>query len=376
LKASDLRILIIGGGFSGMSAAIQLRKTGAAVDLVEIDPGWRSYGAGITLAAPTLRAFVELGILDEFLKHGSAAEGGEFFTASGHKIATLTAPRLARPDVPPVGAIMRPTLAAILASATRASGANVKLGVTAAEIADGPEGARVTLSDGATATYDLVIGADGLYSKTRKTFFPDAPAPRYTGQCVWRAVLTRPPEIQALQMWIGDKVKVGLNPVSAEEMYMFVTEDRPNNDYVDPANLATLLKALLEQFTSPVVQAVRASLGEGSRIIYRPLEGLLAPRPWSKGRVVLIGDAVHATTPHLGAGACIGIEDAIVLAQEVERQPTLAEALRTFEARRWERCKLVVENSLRLGEIEITNGDRQEHADIMHRSVVALAEPI
>ena len=83
MKTSELRILIIGGGFSGMSAAIQLRKTGAAVDLVEIDPDWRSYGAGITLGAATLRTFVELGILDDFLKHGFAAEGGEFLQGGG-----------------------------------------------------------------------------------------------------------------------------------------------------------------------------------------------------------------------------------------------------------------------------------------------------
>ena len=83
-----------------------------------------------------------------------------------------------------------------------------------------------------------------------------------------------------------------------------------------------------------------------------------------------------ATTPLLGAGACIGIEDAIVLAQEIDRQDTLPRALKSFEARRWERCRMVVENSLRLGEIEITNGDRAEHAKIMRDSVMALAEPL
>ena len=278
--------------------------------------------------------------------------------------------------MPPVGAIMRPALADILAKATRASGTNVRLGATFTEIVDGPDGARVTLSDGAKATYDLVVGADGLYSKMRKTFFPDAPAPRYTGQCVWRAVLQRPPEVQALNMWIGDKVKVGINPVSAEGMYMFVTEDRPTSEFVDPSEFAPKMKALLAQFSSPLVKAIRESLGPDSHIVFRPMEGMLMPRPWWKGRVVLIGDAVHATTPHLGAGACIGIEDAIVLAQEIERKETLPAALTAYEDRRFERCRMVVENSLRLGEIEVTNGDHVEHAGIMHKSAVALAEPI
>ena len=206
--------------------------------------------------------------------------------------------------------------------------------------------------------------------------FPNAPAPRYIGQCVWRAVMPRPPEIVRTRFWMGDKVKVGVNPVSPDEMYMFVTEDRPTNDRLDPSRFVETLKALLVPFMDPVVKAIHDSLSEGSRIVYRPLEALLLPRPWSVGRVVLIGDAVHATTPHLASGACIGIEDAIVLSEEVDRAADMAAALKAFEDRRWERCRMVVENSLRLAEIEITGGEQAEHADIMRKSVMALAAPI
>ena len=113
------RILIIGGGFSGMAAAIQLRKQGAEVDLVEIDPGWRSYGAGISLGGATLRAFRTLGILDAFLAQGSATDGVHLHAPHGPKVAELPTPRLAGPDIPGGGAIMRPVLAKILADATR-----------------------------------------------------------------------------------------------------------------------------------------------------------------------------------------------------------------------------------------------------------------
>ena len=120
--------LIVGGGFSGMAAAIEMRKRGLDVDLVEIDPGWRSYGAGISLGPPTLRAFRTLGILDAFLARGAAADGVQAFTAHGHKIADIPTPRLAGPDVPGGGGVMRPVLSEILAEATRASGARVRLG--------------------------------------------------------------------------------------------------------------------------------------------------------------------------------------------------------------------------------------------------------
>jgi 2-polyprenyl-6-methoxyphenol hydroxylase-like FAD-dependent oxidoreductase len=377
MTSAARRILIIGGGFSGMAAAIELRKQGAEVDLVEIDPGWRSYGAGISLGGATLRAFRTLGILDAFLEQGSANDGVHLCAPHGPKMVELPTPRLAGPDVPGGGAIMRPVLARILADATRASGTNVRLGCTFTAIEPDADGVDVSFTDGQRRRYDLVVGADGLYSKVRETMFPGAPKPHYSGQAVWRAVLPRPAEIQTATMWMGPKVKPGVNPVSKTEMYLFVTEPRPINEHVDPATFATRLRELLEDFPAPVLKAIREQIGRDSQIVYRPLEGLLMPRPWSTGRVVLIGDTVHATTPHLASGACIGIEDALVLAEElVGRSDDVAGALSAFENRRWERCRMVVENSARLGEIEVAGGDKEEHARIMRESLMALAQPI
>ena len=103
---------------------------------------------------------------------------------------------------------------------------------------------------------------------------------------------------------------------------------------------------------------------------------MLLPRPWYKGRVVLIGDAVHATTPHLAAGALIGVEDAVVLADELQKGTSIDGALSAFQDRRFERCRMVVENSGRLGEIEVTGGSQEEHGSIMRQSMMALAQPI
>lgn len=369
------RFLIIGGGFSGMAAAIELRKRGFLVDLVEIDPGWRNYGAGISLGGATLRAFRQLGILDAFLREGNAADGLQTFLADGTPLATLPTPRVAGPDVPGSGAILRPVLARILAEATRAAGTNVQLGCTFTRIEQDAGGVDVTFTDGQRRRYDLVIGADGLYSKTREALFPGAPSPRYSGQAVWRAVLPRPPEVQGAMMWMG-RVKPGVNPVSRDQMYLFLTEHRPTNEHVDPAGFVEQLRALLAPFSAPLVQRIRGQIGPDSQIVFRPLEGMLMPRPWSSGRVVLIGDTVHATTPHLASGACIGIEDALVLAEEIVRHAEVGAALAAFEARRWERCRMVVENSGRLGQIEIANGDKEEHGRIMRESLIALAQPI
>ncbi|MEJ8853230.1 FAD-dependent oxidoreductase [Variovorax robiniae] len=377
MKLAAQRILIIGGGFSGMSAAIDLRRRGAEVDLVEIDGGWRNYGAGISLGGATLRALGQLGVLDAFLREGNAADGVRLCLPHGPQVGEIPTPRIVGPDVPGGGAILRPVLARILAEATRASGANIRLGCTFTSFQQDPEGVDVKFTDGQCRRYDLVIGADGLYSKVRTALFPEAPRPRYSGQAVWRAVLPRPPEIETAVMWLGPRIKPGVNPVSKDEMYLFITEPRADNDYVDPTTFVERMRALLADFDAPVLQAIRAQLGDHSQIVFRPLEGLLVQRPWSQGRIVLIGDTVHATTPHLASGACIGIEDALVLAEELQlANDDLMAALANFEARRWERCRMVVENSARLGEIEIEGGDKQEHARIMRESLAALAEPI
>ncbi|HVO47036.1 MAG TPA: FAD-dependent monooxygenase, partial [Steroidobacteraceae bacterium] len=174
---------------------------------------------------------------------------------------------------------------------------------------------------------------------------------------------------------LGAKVKVGFNPVSQSEMYLFLTEYRPTNDFVPEEALVPQLAQLLGAFSAPMVAESRRNLGAHSHVVYRPLEAMLMPQPWYRGRVLLVGDAAHATTPHLAAGAGMGIEDAIVLAEELRAGDSLPEALQRFQQRRWERCRMVVENSLRLGEIEATGGSQEEHAQLMRDSMMALAAP-
>ncbi|UOV05070.1 FAD-dependent oxidoreductase [Pseudoxanthomonas sp. F37] len=373
---SSIKVLVIGGGFAGMTAALQLSRQGFAVDLVEIDAGWRSYGAGISLHGSTLRVLRDLGLIDRFFEEGFVSDGVQMRGPDDAVLVTLPTPRVAGPDIPGGGGIMRPALARIFSEAVRSSATRVRLGLTFTDIVQGEDGVRVTLSDGSADTYDLVVGADGLYSAVRAKIFPEAPKPRFIGQSVWRAVLPRPEGIDTVAMWMGPKLKVGLNGVNQDQAYLFLTEDRPTNDFVPPEVLVETLRGLLERFPSPIIRRIASELSYEHQIIYRPLQQMLLPRPWFKGRVVLIGDAVHATTPHLAAGACIGIEDAMVLAEELGRGSDVGAALAAFEARRWERCRMVVENSGQLADIEIHGGSREAHAAIMQASMKTLAEAI
>jgi len=367
--------LIIGGGFSGMSAAIQLRKVGVDVDLIEIDPGWRSYGAGITLAGLTLRALGAVGVLAEVVAQGACCDGAEIYTAQGHKLGDLVTPRLAGPNIPGGGGIMRPTLAKILSAATRKSGTQIRLGCRVTAITPVQNGVDVETSDGSRKVYDLVVAADGANSSTRQMVFPDAPTPKYTGQGVWRALVPRPKMVERPSFYLGARLKAGVNPVSASEMYLFLTEDRPENKYVEESQLLPDLRILLAEFTAPVPAYVQSVLDKDSHIVFRPLEAMLLPQPWYRGRIVVIGDAAHASTPHLASGAGMGVEDAVVLTEEVQGADSISEALERFQIRRLPRCRLVVENSVRLGELEQTNGSKDEHAELMRGSMIALAAP-
>jgi 2-polyprenyl-6-methoxyphenol hydroxylase-like FAD-dependent oxidoreductase len=367
--------LIIGGGIAGMSLGIELRKRGVAVDLVEIDPQGRVYGAGITINGTALRAFKTLGVLPEILEHSACTDGVDLCTPDGTVVATLPTPRIAGEDTPGSGGILRPVLARILSQATRAAGVQVRLGVTFSAIHAQPDSVKVDFTDGSSGEYELVVGADGLFSKVRLAVFPEAPTPKYTGQGIWRATIPLLPQIKNACMMMGPVTKAGLNPVSRDEMYLFVTDERAFNERIPEERWASILKGLLAEFSGPI-GVVRDGLNAQSSIIYRPLEALLVPAPWHRGRVVLVGDAVHATTPHLASGAAISVEDALVLADTLDKAPSVEAALQAYSTRRFERCRMVVQNSLRLGEIETTGGSKAEHASIMRESMRALAGPI
>lgn len=366
------KVLVVGGGIGGMSAALALTRNGASVTLIDSDPQWRVYGAGITITGMSLRAFDQLGVLDEIRERGFVHTGMRPMRFDGER---LPGPPLAPADAPPImcgGGIMRPVLHDILSTRVKAAGIEVKLGVTVDQLAQDDEGVDVTLTDGSTGRYDLVVGADGIYSKMRDVIFPDAPKPQFTDQGCWRIVANRPPEVDRAEIYFGGPLKVGMSPISQTQMYVFLLEHVPGNPWFAPETHVEHLTELLAPFGGNLT-AVRETLGEHSQIVYRPLEWLLLPDPWYNGRVVLIGDAAHATTPHMASGAGVAVEDALVLGEELARTDDVAQALRSFMDRRFERAKLVVETSVQQGRNEIDGTERQQQTNILAMASKQLA---
>jgi 2-polyprenyl-6-methoxyphenol hydroxylase-like FAD-dependent oxidoreductase len=370
------RVLIVGGGIAGMSLAIGLQRIGRAAEIVEIDPQWRVYGAGITVTGPTLRALDTLGVLERVIAEGFCSEAARICDPAGKVI--MEARMSGRPlgaRIPNSGGILRPVLHGILADATRASGASVRLGVSVSDIERTDGAPLVTFTDGTRGCYDAVIAADGIRSSIRTMMFAGAPEPVFTGQGCWRAVVERPAEIDRAHVYVGPGVKAGLTPVSQSEMYLFLLQHVPDNPRIPEERWPDLLAAQLSGFGG-ALGAVRDGLGPSSRINYRPLESLLLPAPWYRGRVLLIGDAAHATTPHLAAGAGLAVEDALVLCELLQDGHGFDEAFNLFMRRRFARCRMVVENSAQLGELEMRRAPPAEQAGLSRASQMALAEPI
>lgn len=368
------KALVVGGGIGGMTSAISLTRIGVETYLLDIDPQWRVYGAGITITGPTLRALKAVGVLDRVMAEGYTAEHVNVCDIDGQVISQIKTEKLEDADIPGAGGILRPVLHNILSEKTRAAGVNIRLGKTITKLIQNEDAVKVTLSDGTEESYDFVVGADGIYSNVRQLLFPASPLPRYTGQSCWRLLLPRSPQIDRRHFFLGGPVKVGLTPVSQTQMYMFLLHHTPEKPSVTNGPIFDGLRQLMVGYGG-ILSEIRESLGEESQIVYRPLETILIENSWSLGRAVIIGDAAHATTPQLASGAGMAVEDGLVLGEELGRNHSVRQAMDAFGKRRYDRAKMVVRNSLRIGELEVTGAPAQEQTAIVQESLAILCRP-
>jgi 2-polyprenyl-6-methoxyphenol hydroxylase-like FAD-dependent oxidoreductase len=366
----NLDILVIGGGIGGLTGAIALGADGHRVTVIERDPQWTVYGVGIIQQGNVLRAMKQLGLLDDYL---AAAVGFDFVAVhapDGTMIAKVPSPRLVEGCPANVG-IGRRALQKVLADRAVATGAEIRLGVTAERIDEDGTGLAVHFSAGDAGRFDIVVGADGLHSQTRATLFPEAPPAQFVGQSVWRYNLPRPADLDSLHVYNGP-VGAGLVPISDTLMYMYLTTPEPGNPRYPREGLAAAMRAKVPAALSDLASHITDDDG----VVYRPLEAVFLDGPWHKGRAVLLGDAVHATTPHLGQGAGMAIEDSLVLAEEIGRAATPGEAFAAYRERRFERCRYIVEKSLAICRGQLGEGPPVDNAAATAEMFQVIAQPI
>jgi naringenin degradation protein FdeE len=376
-KASMRKILIVGGGISGLVLAIALRRRGLEVHIVEIQPEWNILGVGISLTPPTLRALRSVGLLEQCAGVAFGFDRITFGNATGARVAEMQMPRLAGEDCPATVAIGRRALHNVLVRNAQDLGASVTLGTTVQSLSSRPHTVEVSFSTGETAAYDFVVGCDGVNSAVRDMIFSDVPRASFTGLAVWRATMPRPPEVTCMEMFYGPRTKAGVNPHSQNEMFLFLVEQIEEGRRIPRERLHLVLQDLLADFGGDVMSYVRANVNDPDAIDHRPMNAFLLPPPWHQGRILVIGDAAHTTTPHLATGAGMAIEDAIVLAELMAVDRSTETLLDDFMVRRFDRCRLVVETAVKLGEMEKDpNIPIQSHFDLMTATFRQLAQPI
>ena len=372
------KIAIIGGGIGGMCAAIQLKKQDYDVDLVEINQTLTPVGAGITLSAATLRAFKEIGIIEDVLQEGGILKLVDLYTSEGEHVGqSALQPAIGAEELPAGVGIMRTKLAEILKKKLESLGVNIILNNTIKQIEQTNDQVDVIYENGMQQSYDLLIGADGVRSKVRSLVFPEFKGSRFTHQGSWRVVVPR--VLDNCAIFLGKELKAGLNPISSTHSYLYILDHIEKDEFIEQELWPQLLSNLLSEFKG-VVGDIRTQIDNGlitkEHIVYRPLSVHLMEESWHKGRVVLIGDAIHATTPHLASGAGIAVEGAIILSDELSKNQSIEDALNKYQERHFDRAKLVIETSTKLGEFEIHNESKLEHRNLMHSTLEQLRQPL
>jgi 2-polyprenyl-6-methoxyphenol hydroxylase-like FAD-dependent oxidoreductase len=331
---------VVGGGVGGLTAATAFAQRGVEVVLIERRPTFDIPGVGLGQPANALRIYEALGVLPEILASGFAYDRMWIFDPNRELIIEHKF-LLGDDKVPAFCALSRLRLHEILFAAAQRAGVAIKTGLTASEIQEEGDRAAVVFSDGRAASFDLIAGFDGIRSSTRLHLVGTAFAPRPSGYGGWRVQVVRRECVRGMEFLQGIGSKTGAMPLSDDLMYLFHIRPEAPDAVFKREDHAALFKERLAQYGSYVAE-IAASLDDNSDIVYSPIEPLLLPWPWSRGRVVVGGDAAHTFPPHLTQGAAMAAEDGYILAREVLTGDGPIEArLMRYSQLRYARCAFV-----------------------------------
>jgi 2-polyprenyl-6-methoxyphenol hydroxylase-like FAD-dependent oxidoreductase len=373
------KVLIVGGGLGGQSLGIALQKAGISAEIVEILPEFKVYGVGIIQQANALRALDALGVGQEAMRRGSPYGQVKMCLPHGQQIGVAGPPPSEK--YPSHNGISRKLLHDILFEEAQKVGVKYRMGLTVESLDQRSDFVIVTFTDGSKCSYDIVVAADGVNSRVRNMVFGET-KPSYVGLSVWRYAFKRPADLDTGYMFFGKKAKLGVIPMTADTCYMFVVTAEGDDPNVPENQFVEKLKSYMAAFPVDLVQSLIPQVTENKLVNYRRLETLKTPAPWHKGRVIVIGDAAHATIPQLGSGAALAIEDAVVLSEELSKENPIETVFENYMKRRYDRCMMVVNASETLGEWELLEFQGKalpEGANIgalMGKTVGALAAPI
>jgi 2-polyprenyl-6-methoxyphenol hydroxylase-like FAD-dependent oxidoreductase len=359
------KLLVVGGGVAGLTAATALHRDGFTTELVERQQTWHALGAGFLVHANGMRMLRSLGLAEGVMNAGAVIRRWQFCDEHGEVLSETDLEALWRDTGPCIGIERTKLQHALLPGVT-----NVRCRLGTAVISLVQDGCWVSVgfSDGSTGAYDLVVGADGIRSTVRAQILTTA-APSDLGAMNWRSVAPiRPAGLTALQLYLGHGCVFGLVPLGAGRTYGFAYVVQPRLHDPPEGRLDRLRKRFAA--FGERVQEYLASLERDDQVICSAMEWMESKK-WYSGRVVLVGDAAHASSPMMGQGGCMAMEDACVLSNELRAAVTVESALASYVSRRTARVKWVQQQSMALAEI-LTGPSLVRNAALLERGIEAM----
>ncbi|WP_312534001.1 FAD-dependent urate hydroxylase HpxO [Acinetobacter variabilis] len=338
-----MEITIIGAGMGGLTTGIALKKFGHKVTIYEQAEKILPVGAAISLWSNGVKCLNYLGLTEQVAKLGGQMD--QLAYIDGLTGDTMTQFSLL-PLIEEVGQRPYPMARADLQNMLmdELGREDIQLGKKMVELQEQKDGVLVKFADGTEIKTDLLIGADGTHSITRAYVLGEQVSRRYAGYVNWNGLVEISEKLTPADQWttfVGQGKRVSLMPVADGKFYFFFDVPLPVGLENNRAEYKTLLKQYFEGWCAPVQHLIDAlDEQKTNRVEIHDIEPFAQ---FYKGRVVIVGDAAHSTTPDIGQGGCQAMEDAIYLARSLQINTLgLEDALKRYQNKRNERANELV----------------------------------
>ncbi|MDN3253326.1 FAD-dependent monooxygenase [Streptomyces sp. MA25(2023)] len=339
------RVVVIGGGIGGLTAAAALHQRGLHVTVLERAPSLQPIGAAISLSPNALRALDVIGLGDEIRGLAAWQGDGGLRTPGGRWLSRSDAEAAAARFGGPLVLLHRATLIDRLAALLPADAVRTAADARLVDPGDRDRPARVRTPEGELEA-DLVVAADGIHSAVRGTLFPRHPGPVYSGFTTWRVVIPLPgADFASHETWGRGRIW-GTHPLKDGRVYAYAAAVAPAGGHAADERAELLHR--YGDWHDPVPAVLAAARPED--VLRHDVHHIAEPLPaYHGGRVALVGDAAHAMPPTLGQGGNQAIEDAIVLAHHHDD-------LAAYTAARLPRTTAVARRAVKVARLNLMTG--------------------
>ena len=346
--------IIIGGGIGGLTTAIALKQKGIDAKIYEQTNEMTPAGAGLFVASNALNVFHRLGMADEIVSAGKEFTKVDILDTKNNVISSIDCEYVKRKFGKGNFSIHRGELQRILIE--KLPPTCLITGKVFEKYNQDENEVEVYFTDGTVEKADFLIAADGIHSKARKQMFPNQNL-RFANQTCWRFVtnFTLPNPKYAQEIWANEKgLRVGFSQINQHQVYCYITIKESKGGKDDQNNIKEKLLSLCSDF-QPFVKEIVQNLNP-KEVLRNDIYDFSPISNWQDKKVILLGDAAHATTPNLGQGACQAIEDAYVIADCLAKAKNVESAFNQYQNIRIKKAHYITNTSWLLGKVSNTSG--------------------